>query len=119
MIAKTNNNWVQMTDNTIVHQIGQFVKHTRLNRNKSQKQIAESAGLNRYTISKIENGESITLSSLIKVLRVLDSLYVLESMQVNNEISPLAYAKIKKEKRERASTKKGNNMVNEENDLGW
>ena len=99
MMGNTNIDWVQMTDLTIVEQIGRFIKHTRLTKNKTQKQLAIDAGLNRWTISQIENGESVTLTSFIKLLRTLDVLYVLDHFEVIENISPLIYAKLKKEQR--------------------
>lgn len=117
MTGGANKNWVQMTDAAIVKQIGVFIKKTRLKLNKTQEQVAEDAGLNRWTISKIENGESITLSSLIQILRALDVFYVLDMFKIEDEISPLAYAKLKKEERERASG--ANKTSNKQDDLGW
>ena len=118
MMGNTNADWVQMTDGAIVAQIGRFIKHTRLNKNKTQKQLAAASGLNRWTISQIENGESVTLTSLIQLLRALDVLYVLDNFEVNEAISPLAYAKLKKEQRERASSKT-TKATKKEDDLGW
>lgn len=118
MMVNTNIDWVQMTDAAIVAQIGRSIKNTRLKKNITQAQLAKNAGLNRWTISKIENGESVTLSSLIQILRALDAFYVLDNFEVNESISPLAYAKLKKEQRERASSKK-NKATNKEDDLGW
>jgi len=117
-MGNTNIDRVQMTDVAIVEQIGRFIKHTRLNKNKTQTQLAKESGLNRSTISQIENGESVTLTSLIQLLRALDVLYVLDQFEVNEDISPLAYAKLKKEQRERASGNK-NKTTNKEDDLGW
>jgi transcriptional regulator with XRE-family HTH domain len=118
MMGNTNTDWVQMTDIAIIEHIGRFIKHTRLGKNKTQAQLAKEAGLNRWTISQIENGESVTLSSLIQLLRALDVLYVLNNFEFNQDISPLAYAKLKKEQRERASSKK-NKVTKKEDDLGW
>lgn len=118
MIGNTNTDWVQMTDLAIVEQIGRFIKHTRLSKNKTQEQLATDSGLNRWTISQIENGESVTLTSLIQLLRALDVLYVLDHFEVNEAISPLAYAKLKKEQRKRASGNKNKTTKNEA-DLGW
>jgi len=118
MMGNTNIDLVQMTDGAIVAQIGRFIKHTRLSKNKTQEQLATASGLNRWTISQIENGESVTLTSLIQLLRALDVLYVLDNFEVNETISPLAYAKLKKEQRERASGNK-NKTTNKEDDLGW
>ena len=117
-MGNTNIDWVQMTDATIVKQMGDYLKHTRLGLNRTQAQLAKDSGLNRWTISKIENGESINLTSLIQLLRALDTLHVLDNFKVIDEISPLAYAKLKKEQRVRARTK-GNKTTNKESDLGW
>ena len=43
---------------------------------------------------------------------------VLNNFEINQGISPLAYAKLKKEQRERASSKK-NKVTKKEDDLGW
>jgi transcriptional regulator with XRE-family HTH domain len=118
MTGNTNINWVQMTDIAIVAQIGRFIKHTRLGKNKTQKQLATASGLNRWTIGQIENGESVTLASLIQLLRALDVLYVLDHFEVNESISPLAYAKLKKEQRIRARNNESKS-TNKEDDLGW
>jgi transcriptional regulator with XRE-family HTH domain len=113
----TSIDWVQMSDVAIVRQIGNYIKHIRLQQKKTQAQLANIAGLNRWTISQIENGDSITLKSLIQVLRALDSLYVLNAFEVIDEISPLEYAKLKKHKKERVRNKP-TKTPNKDN-LGW
>jgi transcriptional regulator with XRE-family HTH domain len=95
-MGKANKNYTQMSDSAIVAHIGSFIKHTRGQQNKTQAQLAEISGLNRWTISQIENGESITLSSLIQILRALDCLYVLNEFKYSDEISPLEYAILRK-----------------------
>lgn len=104
-----------MSDVAIVHQVGSYLKHIRLQQNKTQHQLAELAGLNRWTISQVEKGESITLTSLVQILRALDILYVLNNFEVSNEVSPLEYAKLKKQQKQRA---RGTNSPNKE-DVGW
>jgi transcriptional regulator with XRE-family HTH domain len=108
-MGNTNTNWISMSDNTIISSIGEFLKHHRLNQNKSQVKIAEEAGVNRWTISQIENGEAISLTSLIQILRALNLLSVLDNFEIANQISPLELAKIEKKKRKRASGDKSNN----------
>ncbi len=95
-MGNTSIDWVQMSDVAIVKQIGSYIKQTRLQQNRTQAQLADMAGLNRWTISQIENGESITLTSFIQILRALDSLFVLNAFEVPDEISPLEYAKLQK-----------------------
>ena len=116
-MAYTSMDWVQMSDATIVDQMGRYIRHVRIQQNKTQAQLAEMAGLNRWTISQIEKGESITLGSLIQILRALDSLYVLEAFEVSDEISPLEYAKLKKQQKKRVRSKTDNKPGKD--DLGW
>lgn len=117
-MGNTNTSWVEMSDLGIISAIGSFIRQTRLSQNKTQEQLAHLAGLNRTTIVQIENGESITLLSFIRILRALDQLHVFNEFEFTDEISPLEYARLKKSRRERARIKKNkSNLKNE--DLGW
>jgi transcriptional regulator with XRE-family HTH domain len=117
MSAITNTDWVSMTDKAIIGAIGAYIKHQRLEQNKTQAQVAREAGINRWTLSQIENGESITLTTLIQILRVLDVLHLLEIFTVTEKISPIEYAKLKEKKKKRARPK--NKKANSNGDLGW
>jgi transcriptional regulator with XRE-family HTH domain len=117
-MGKTSIDWFQMADAAIITRIGHFIKKTRLGLNKTQKQLAKDAGLNSWTISQIENGEAINLTSLIQLLRALDALHVFDVFEIEDEISPLAYAKLKRKERERASGNK-NNASDYKEDLEW
>ncbi|MBC8319895.1 MAG: helix-turn-helix domain-containing protein [Bacteroidetes bacterium] len=105
MMDVHNNKWVAMSDHAIVKEIGAFLKHHRIAQNRTQKEIAEKAGINRTTLSLLESGEVVKLSTLIKVLRILDLLYILDVFNVKEEISPIEYARLKKSKRLRATSK--------------
>lgn len=98
-------NWNSMSDNAIVKQIGAFIKHQRMEQNKTQAILANAAGISRSTLSLLERGETVTLATLIRVLRILDVLYILDAFVVHQTISPLLLAKIEKDKRKRASGK--------------
>lgn len=117
MMENTSTDWVQLSDGAIVKQLGHYVKQVRLQQHKTQAELATRAGLNRWTISQLENGESVNLMSLIQILRALDSLYVLHTFNVPDEISPLEYAKLKKHQRERVRNKPI--QTPEKEDLGW
>lgn len=110
-------NWLSMSDKALIETIGSFVQHHRLNQNKSQSTVAKDAGISRSTLSLLERGENISLSSLIQVLRVLDLLYIMDIFKVNDEISPIEYVKLQKNKRQRARNKSKNSNSNE--DLEW
>lgn len=95
-MINTNTNWIQLSNMSIVERIGRYVRHMRFQQNKTQAQLAELAGLNRWTINQIEKGEPINLVSLIQILRALDCLHVFSEFEFSEEISPLEYAKLKK-----------------------
>jgi transcriptional regulator with XRE-family HTH domain len=95
-----------MSDKALVGQIAAFVKHHRLEQNKSQEQLANAAGISRSTLSLLERGETVTLATLIQVLRVLDLLHIMDEFTVEQSISPLVLAKMERNKRKRAGSRK-------------
>ena len=95
-------NWNSMNDKALAEHIGAFVNSHRLEQNKTQEVLASAAGISRSTLSLLERGETVTLTTLIQILRALDQLYILDVFSVKKTISPLTLAKIEKEKRQRA-----------------
>ena len=114
-MMEKNNILTQMNDQAIVQFLGNFIRKTRLKQNKTQSTLAKEAGINRSTLSQIENGEPITLISLIQLLRGLDSLDVLNKFEINEQLSPIALAKLEQKKRQRAS---GSSKINK-NESSW
>ena len=100
------NKWNSMSDKALAMHIGAFIKHHRMEQNKTQDVLAKAAGISRSTLSLLERGETVTLATVIQVLRVLDKLDVMEVFSVQQDISPLMLAKMEKGKRKRASGKK-------------
>lgn len=101
----SNINWVAMSDAAIVETIGAFVKHHRLLQNRTQQQVAIDAGINRSTLVQLENGERVTLLTLIQVLRVLNLFHLMDAFIIKEQLSPLQLAKQEQNKRKRASSK--------------
>ena len=99
-------NWLSMSDKALSQQIGAYIKHHRLEQNKSQGALALAAGISRSTLSLIERGETVTLATFIQILRALDLLHVMEAFVVPKTISPLALAKMEQSKRQRARGEK-------------
>lgn len=95
-----------MSDKALVETIGAFIKKHRLDQNRTQSEVAEQAGISRSTLSLLEKGETVTVPTLIQVLRVLELLHIMDSFQINEQISPLQLAKLEQEKRVRARGKK-------------
>lgn len=100
-----------MSDDNLAKQVGAFIKHHRLQQNKTQEVVAEAAGISRSTLSLLEKGDSVTLPTLIQVLRVLNQLNVMEVFQIQQSISPLALAKAEKDKRKRARNSNPSNVI--------
>lgn len=81
---------IELSSNTQIEQeIGERLRNRRLDLNISQEQAAERSGLSRRTITAIENGEGCTLTSLIALLRGLNSLDTLEGFLPDPGISPM------------------------------
>lgn len=117
MTVNTNIEWTHKSDAAIIDHIGQYIKQLRSGQRKTQAQLAERAGVHRWTIQQIERGESITLSSLIQILRALDVLNVFKPFELSDQISPLDYAKLKKKPQERVRAKKMDTP--QKDDLTW
>jgi len=108
MTDLNNINWSANTDSALMGIIGSFIKHHRLEQNKTQDQLAAEAGINRSTLSLFEKGKNGNLLTLIQLLRALHQLHLMQHFQINQAISPLQLAKQQQSKRKRASkAKKG------------
>ena len=110
MMGNTSTNWLSMNDRAIISSIGEYIKHQRLAQNKTQAQVAQDAGINRWTLSQIENGQAITMISFIPILRALNLLNVLDLFKIEPQISPIELAKLEQQKRQRARNKKSSNQ---------
>jgi transcriptional regulator with XRE-family HTH domain len=100
----------RMTDDMIIRSIGDFIRNERLERNITQAQLAERAGVHRTTIRDLELGRRSTLITLIQTLRSLDQLGVLKNFNVSKEISPIELAKLDMKERKRATGEKNDNL---------
>ena len=102
-------NWASMSDHALAMQIGAFVRHHRLQQNKSQEELSRAAGISRSTLSLLEKGETVTLATLLQTLRALDQLQVMEAFLVPAPVvSPLLLARMERDARKRASGTRSN-----------
>lgn len=99
-----------LSDTAIIGIMGTFIKHHRLEQNKTQSQLAWEAGINRSTLVEFEKGNGANLMTLIQLLRALKLLQVLKQFEVQLQLSPIQVAEMEQNKRKRASkTTKINN----------
>jgi len=106
MTDKSYNNYTSMTDLALSGMVGKFIRHHRLKKNRTQADLAYASGMSRSTLSLLENGEKVTLSSLLKVLRALDLLHIMDAFKVIEQISPIEMARLERKKRKRAKKNK-------------
>lgn len=106
-----NINWSGFSDTAIADQIGAFIKQSRLQQNKSQQTLALEAGINRTTLALFESGKkSVSLLTLIQLLRALQLLPLLEVFNPQPQISPLLLAEQELKLRKRAAKGKPNHQ---------
>lgn len=108
MNMNTNNtiDYTSMSDDRLALLLGEFIKHHRIEKNMSQEELAIAAGLSRPTISLMERGRSMNLNSIIRVLRVLDLLYLFDTIKISHTISPLEMLKMQEKQRKRSSKRR-------------
>lgn len=106
-----------LSDKAILQKVGLFIQQTRIKQNLTQEELAMQSAISRSTLSLVERGDNISLINLLKILRTLNALYVLNDFEVSEELSPLQLAKGEKQQRKRASKPQTENP--NINDLGW
>ena len=76
--SNTNMDYSSMSDDRLALMFGEYIKHSRVEKNMSQEELAMATGLSRPAISLMERGKSMSLNSIIKVLRALDRLDIFD-----------------------------------------
>lgn len=79
-----------LTDASVLAELGSRLERHRLQRNLTQAEAAEAAGIGRATLQRIERGESVQAVSLIKLLRALELLQSLDGAIPEPLESPIA-----------------------------
>jgi len=90
----------------ILTDLGIKLKKIRLNENLTQKEVSEKTGIDRATISQIENGKNTSVVYLLKLLNQYNKLEDFLNVLYLPEISPIELYKLDKKKKKYASSKK-------------
>ena len=103
-------NWLFLTEQEILGEIGKRLKKIRLQHNLTQKVLSREVGLSVSTISLIEQGKSTSLESLIRILIRLNRIKDLESVfRVGEDLElklKFEKAKLRKERKRASKTVK-------------
>ncbi len=105
-----------LDDSAILKEMGVRISQYRINSQLSQARLAEQAGVSKRTIERIESGHSAQMSSMIRVLRVLELLPGLDALIPEAGSRPLDLLKLEGRKRRRAFSSRSKA---DEKDAGW
>ncbi|MBT8098740.1 MAG: helix-turn-helix domain-containing protein [Gammaproteobacteria bacterium] len=97
----------QLTTTGILSVIGQRLKQARLDANLTQQALAEAVGVSLKTVRNAEDGQNISLETLVLLLQGLQRSDELESFLVSTGPSPIELAERHGKRRRRATGKRG------------
>lgn len=94
-----------LTDDSIFAEIGKRIARCRLDRQLTQADLAEQAGVSKRTVERIEaGGSSAQMLTVIRILRVLDLFQGLDQLVPESGPRPMDLLKLKGKARQRASS---------------
>ncbi len=92
-----------LSDDAVLAELGVRLRRQRLDQNATQAAVAHEAGVSKSTVERLEAGESVQLSSLVRVLRALGLSERLELAVPAPLPSPMRLLERDGELRQRAS----------------
>jgi transcriptional regulator with XRE-family HTH domain len=96
----------QLTEDALLMELGGRLAKMRLERNLTQAQLAEQAGISKRTVERLEKGASTQLAGFVRVCRVFGILDRFETLLPEPIPSPILQLKLRGKQRRRASTSK-------------
>jgi len=97
----------EMNDASLLSELGERLAHARLERNLTQAELAEQAGVAKRTVERLESGEvAAQLSGFLRVCRVLGLLDRFDALIPEAKPSPMMMLQMKGKMRRRASSRK-------------
>ena len=102
----------------LLEMLGQRLKQTRLNADRTQQEVADIIGMSRTAIEGAEKGKC-NLSTFASILLALDATDQLDLFLPEPPPSPVLLAKAKGRKRQRASAAKAQQTSPQRDELEW
>jgi len=94
------------TSEQIERELCSRLVNLRLSKNINQTRLAELAGLSRRTISRMENGDGVSLDTFIRVMMALGMTDHLQSLLPSADIRPIERVARKQERKHASSPRK-------------
>jgi transcriptional regulator with XRE-family HTH domain len=102
-----------LTDDAVLAELGERLTARRIDLQLTQADLADQAGIAKRTLERMEAGHSSQLSSMIRVLRVLDVLPGLDNLIPETGPRPMDLLKRQGKPRQRASGKRSSKTSTE------
>ena len=87
--------WNSLSDMAIMQEIGKRLKEYRLKKRYTQGELAKLAGISIFSVAQLERGNSVSISILLPVLRVLRLLNNLELLLPETGPGPVELLRLK------------------------
>jgi len=91
------------TDAAVLAELGRRLERHRLERNRTQAELAAEAGIGQATVQRAERGSSVQMTSMVKLLRTLGLLEGLDAAIPESIELPIAQLERERRSRRRAS----------------
>ncbi len=92
------------TDKAVLEELGSRLRDLRLSRNVSQAALAKEAGMARFTLQRIEDGQPSSMTNFIRLLRSLDLLDELDGLVPESADRPVDQLRRRSKRRRRAGS---------------
>ncbi len=107
------------SNDAVLAELGRRLERQRLARNVTQRQMAEQAGIGRATLQRLERGESVQTTSLIKLLRALDLLQSLDGALPQAVERPILQLERERRRRPRRRARSGGRTLPRPAERPW
>ena len=96
-------NHIAVHDVIVLAELGRRLEHIRLGRNVTQEQLAGEAGVSRSTVVRVEAGQPVKLTAIVRVLRALGLVEQLDLLVPEPLPSPIELLRRQGRPRRRAA----------------
>jgi len=112
-------NFASASSEQIIEALGHRLNEIRLSQNISQSDLAEEAGVSRSTLTRLADGQPISLDSFIRVIQALRLTDQLAALLPDPTIRPVDRVRLDGAERQRASTKSSGDIKSQSTPWSW
>ena len=105
----------RLTDEAVRKELGARLEQRRIELSLTQAELADRAGIGKRTLERLEAGQSVQFTTLIRTLRELDLLENLNALLPEAGPRPMDLLKLQGKRRKRAYSPRGK----ETKTIGW